>query len=130
MKTFDRQSCKALRTEINEALRAVAQRHGVTIEAGNASFDDTFIRFKLEVKAPGAADADLAKAADRLAMSGARFTVGDRFDYGQRQFTVKGYNPRRKKSVVAFDLGNGKDYVFPFAVVQQLTAAFRAASVS
>jgi hypothetical protein len=51
MTTIDRDFIKAVRLEINAALEAIAQKHGVTIEAGNASFarDGSSGTFKLEI---------------------------------------------------------------------------------
>lgn len=51
--TFDRANLQALRPEIDAALAAVAQKHGIELRLGNISFDPTGTSFtsKIEGKA-------------------------------------------------------------------------------
>jgi hypothetical protein len=49
MDTISKESLKQLRDDIDAALKAVGDKHGVALRAGNASYTATNATFKLEV---------------------------------------------------------------------------------
>ena len=48
IKQFDKKNLEVLRNDMNAALAAVAEKHGVTLHAGNATFMGETVTFKLE----------------------------------------------------------------------------------
>lgn len=53
-KTITRELLRALRDDIDEALKAVAVKHGIELDTGNATFSDTTFTMKLAGKIQGA----------------------------------------------------------------------------
>ena len=49
IKTFDRQTIKTIRARIEEALDAVSEELGVSVEVGNCSFADRTATLKVEL---------------------------------------------------------------------------------
>ena len=45
---FDKPNLRVLRDEIDAALKPVADKYGISLKAGNASFDAQTVRFKLQ----------------------------------------------------------------------------------
>lgn len=49
MKTIDKSALKDLRVEIDAALKVIADRHGISLTAGNASYTTNTATFKLHL---------------------------------------------------------------------------------
>ena len=109
------QSVKALRDEIDAALAAIAEKHGVTIHAGNAKFTNTTIDFKLQVASKG--DDGVAETEERKMLKAMHPDLVDAVVAGGR-FKVIGYKRKaRKNPFVAIEQFTGKTFVLPAYMV-------------
>ena len=110
IKSIDREVCRALRTELDAALAAVAKRHGVVISLGNARFTASTIDFKLGVAIPSGdgptpVSAEEVKGAAYLRASAlaAEFGakpewLGTTFRHAGNEYRVAGLNPKKPKN--------------------------------
>jgi len=99
MTTIDKPLLKTLREEINAALAEVAKKHGLTIAAGNASYDPSgTATFKLNI----AAIADNGKAITPEAVRFSQFAtmiglapehLGREFTHGAFTYSITGLKP-------------------------------------
>jgi hypothetical protein len=90
---------QALRSDINAALKAVGEKHGVELSAGNASFTPMNATFKLEVRtiaADGVAvtkeQADLKARRALLGLTEEHLTQV--FTLGRDSYTLHGYRSK------------------------------------
>lgn len=118
----------ALRRDMDEALRTVAAKHGLSISTGNASFSPTSATFKVII-AVGEADAnakDIKAAADWKAYAASfglkQEWLGEEFAQRGHTFRIIGLLPsRRANPVLARRIDQltpdggiaGKDFIFP-----------------
>ena len=133
---------KALRTEMDAALKAVAERHGLLITTGNASFGPTAATFKLAVAVKGAGvsesseDARTVKAASDWKMQAGLYGLnpewlGERFSVNGNFYRVIGLMPRRPKFPVLAEkiqvggASSGKNTLFPIETIQRAFATAR-----
>lgn len=99
---FDRTACKVLRDEIDLALGAVAEKYGISIQAGNAKFSDNNITFKLELATKSDDGNVMTKEAEdfkRYAiMLGLRPEIlFTEFEFNNKRFQLIGYKPKSPK---------------------------------
>lgn len=117
MSVLNRSILQAMRVDITHALADVAQRYGVTIEAGNATFASTFAKFQLHVQVKGAGSPDAARLREFAAMYGLPAdAVGRTINHAGREFVIKGINARGSKVIV--EGGGGKGYLIPVEIVR------------
>src|SRR3982751_3226095 len=95
---------KALRADIDTALKAVGEKHGVLLRAGNCSFTEVSATFKLEATAgaTSAADAATLKAAADWKKNAVYFDLnplwlGKSFTVGGKTYEILGLMPKRQK---------------------------------
>lgn len=105
---------KALRPEIEAALAAVAQKHGIVIRAGNCSFTPESATFKLELATIGTNGNVVTKEATAFKINAGFYGLtpdhlGKKFVSGGSEFTLVGYNSRAHKMpfVVKDERGRG-----------------------
>ena len=117
MKTFTRASCKALSTDVLEALEGVGKKHGVSFSRASGSYDSTAFTFKLVasfVDETGTARTpelvELEKRHPELA--GARVTLS-----AGKEGTVIGYRARAPKRPFMVKTDDGKTFVVPHHMV-------------
>lgn len=53
METFDRAACRVLREDLDAALAAVAEKHGITLKTGGMRFTDATVTIQVEAALPG-----------------------------------------------------------------------------
>jgi len=102
--SFDRQTLRSLRTDLDSAMAAIASKYGIQLSAGNISFTSETATIKVQagIIKNGAVMTAEAKAFDqykRLVGLGA-FNVGDSINIQGKQYTITGYKPRSRKSPV------------------------------
>lgn len=124
---------KALRDEINAALEAVAEKHGIAIETGSASFTERTATFKLNIAirgegAEGESAAVLKAAADweaRAILYGLKKEwLGDTFLYGAKPMVILGLMPKRSRfPILARDTSTGKETLLPLEPVIAIMTA-------
>jgi hypothetical protein len=136
MTNIDRALLKALRADIDAALMAVGQKHGVAIEATTASFTTNSATFKLLVvsadtsatqsttpSGPTPSARDLKAAVD-MALAGEVYGceadwAGKTFKRNTMVYTIVGLLPGRTKNCVLVRTSNGANYVMTPASVRE-----------
>lgn len=93
---------RTLHAEFTEALEAVAKRHGVGIQLGNASFTSQNATFKVQVAVTGKGGvADTREAQDfRIFASSYGLSaddLGQTFPYGGKEYTIVGLSRKSTK---------------------------------
>ena len=98
---IDRKTIRTLNAEIEAALQAIAQKHGVAIKTGNSSFTANNYTTKLSVSVvsgDGQVLSPEAEAYNRYKpIMGFSKDLGDTFTQGRSTFTITGLKPRLKK---------------------------------
>lgn len=62
IKKFDRATARVIQAEMEAALKAIAEKHGVTVRGAGGSFDDTTFKAKFELRVTdGSAIEDAAR---------------------------------------------------------------------
>ena len=116
---FDRKNLKALRQDMNAALKAIEAQYGIQINVGNASFSDNEVTFKTKCNTIGEGGKAQTKEANQWKLYAelngvGQFSVGDRVTIQGQVFTIEGWNTRAKKSPVMIkDVATGKSYKCP-----------------
>lgn len=129
MSTITKELLKALRADINAALESVGQKHNVTLQAGNCSYNATgTATYKLEVVALGAGGAQrdipaelFLQYADIIGLK--KEDLHKEIILQGRKFKVAGYKPKaRKNSVLIFDPIENKTFVTSVETVKRQLA--------
>ena len=126
--TIDKNLLKLLREDINAALKAVGEKHGVQLSAGGCSFLPTTATFKLEVQTISsngvAITREMADLRNPLTLSMYRLTeahLTQTFKSGGRTFVLAGYRHKASKNpFLAKCFEDGKNYIFPADAIQRL----------
>jgi hypothetical protein len=116
IKQFDTVVLGNLRTEMNEALKGIAEKYGMTIDAGKATYGNSYATFKVElalVKADGSVGTREATMfrmyAKMLGMS--PDDLGREFESNGKKYKLTGYNPSKRKYPFVAE-HDGKEYGF------------------
>lgn len=121
MNQFDKSACAQLRREVNEALRPLMEKHGLTFDMGTMRFSTTEVRAKLTLgikntfrATPGGlvqVPVPNLGANDEL--------VGRKFTFKGRTFQITEVNERRwKRPIIAKEMyGDSREFVFQKNVV-------------
>lgn len=120
---FDRPTLRMLNAEIEAALQSVADKHGISIKTGGASFTAQNYRLKLEVAIKdGNGDAltkqatDFQKHATQFGLSPDDF--GREFVNRRSTFKIVGIAIGSWRYPILCENQNGKVYKFPAATVK------------
>lgn len=106
MTTITRDFLRALRADLDAAIKSVGEKHGVSLSMGNASFTDVTAKFSLNVAVvsegqEGASPEEIKAAEDwkrYAAIEGLGDWVGKTFERRTSpgvKWTILGYMPRR-----------------------------------
>lgn len=123
IQSIDRSTCRLLRDKINESLQELAQELGVTIEAGNASFTNSNVTFKVNIATKNEDGSVNTKEAEDFRRYAARYglkpdDLGREFTSNGKRFKITGAKPRASRyPILAERIPDGKGYKFaPFQV--------------
>lgn len=116
--SFDKQNLPQLRAEINAALEAIGAKFGVSLQAGNASFQATNATFKLvcqvgEDKSIGDLKAEKAAAALKAfqPLYFRQLPLDKHYKMQNDVFEIVGYNTRgRTQPMLIKSVKSGKEY--------------------
>lgn len=101
---FDRQSLRALRVDLDQAMATIASKYGIQLSAGNISFtsETATIKVAAGVIKNGTVVTKEAKDFDRYKglVGLGSLNVGDTIQLQGKEYTISGYKPRSKKSPV------------------------------
>jgi len=101
--SFSKANLNELRSDINAALEAVGQKHGISLNLGNARFDSTSVAWKLNLATIGANG--MAKTPERTALE--RLYP----QYVDKKVTVNGKPGRISGTVIGYKT-RGRKYPF------------------
>lgn len=108
---FDRQTLRALRADLDNAMATIASKYGIQLSAGNISFTSETATIKV---AAGIIKNGTVMTAEASAFNQYKrlvgleaFNVGDTIQIQGEEFTIKGYKPRSKAAVVIERDGRG-----------------------
>jgi len=121
--TFNKANLQVLRTEIDNALKAVENQFGIKLHAGNASFSGNEVTFKLKGNTIGEGGTVITKEAtnwDRYKVFNGmnHLSVGDQITIQGKSYTLTGYNTRAKKAPVEFKDSRGNNYKCSMRMLQ------------
>ena len=118
--TFDNNNLKGLRVEMDLALRAISNKYGITIKAGNASFSGNECTFKVKLNTQGsdgtvitkeAKSWDLYKGLANGPLDGlSHLNIGDTIYIQGSPYILSGYNTRARKAPINFTDSLGRGY--------------------
>jgi hypothetical protein len=120
---FNKANLQVLRTEIDNALKAVENQFGIKLHAGNASFSGNEVTFKLKGNTIGEGGTVITKEAtnwDRYKVFNGmnHLSVGDQITIQGKSYTLTGYNTRAKKAPVEFKDSRGNNYKCSMRMLQ------------
>ena len=120
IKQFDTINLQGLRHEMDYALRAIGDKYGITIKAGNASFSSNECTFKVKLNTQGSDGTVITKEAkswDLYAnmangpLDGLKhLKVGDTITIQGSPYILTGFNTRARKAPVNFKDALGNSY--------------------
>ncbi len=110
MTQIDRTTAKLLGAEIQEALEAVAAKHGLIVSVRGGKYDDTMYAPKVEFKTANADEEDFNRYANWYGLEG---QFGETFTQNGRSFKITGIAPRSpKRPIICDELDSGKRFKF------------------
>ena len=120
---INRDVCKQLRVDMNEAIKAKLEEYGLEGEFLNGSFDDELVTFKVDIKIAGAMDKrekQLSSSLDWYAQYIAEDLGVDKdeilnkeYIMGVTRYKLIGYNSKAKSyPLIMQDTKTGKKYKF------------------
>jgi hypothetical protein len=113
---FDKQNLKAIRVAMDNALAQVAQQYGITINTGNARFSGNEVTFKVKANtvdsATGTAITKEARMFELVKQQEGigHLSVGDTITLQGKDFILKGYNSRARKSPIQIEDMQGRGF--------------------
>ena len=113
---FDKPTIKAIRMAMDQALATVASEYGITINTGNARFSGNEVTFKVKANTvDGATGNAITKEAQMFELVKhqegiGHLSVGDTVILQGKQFILKGFNTRARKSPINIEDMQGRGY--------------------
>ena len=112
---FDKPTIKAIRQAMDNALAQVAQEYGITINTGNARFSGNEVTFKVKANTVGEGGQAITKEAQMFELVKGQhgldhLNVGDTVILQGKEFTLKGFNSRARKSPIQIEDQQGRGF--------------------
>lgn len=120
---INREVCKQLRVDMNEAIKAKLEEYGLEGEFLNGSFDSELVTFKVDIKIAGAMDKRDKKLSDSLTWYAQYIAeelgvdkddiLNKEYRMGVTRYKLIGYNSKAKAyPIIMQDIKTGKKYKF------------------
>lgn len=127
IKSFDKQNLAMLRPEIDEALKTLGEKYGVSFSTGNARFSPQTSEFKLEVGIMGADGKADTKASSDWKQLAPLYNLpvdalNKTFNFEGRTFTILGLLPKSRRFPVLVRTSAGKDFKYSTDMVKAAIA--------
>ena len=115
MERFTKGNLKVIRVAIDTALREVEEAHGIKLNMGNISFDETTFRTKLEASVINERGIVQDRERTDFTQYATMYDLNPEWldkeiVFGDDTFTVTGLNTKASKNVVRIEKANGKIY--------------------
>ena len=112
---FDKPTIKAIRMAMDQALATVANEYGITINTGNARFSGNEVTFKVKANTTSSDGTANTKEADMFELVKhqeglGHLSVGDTVTLQGKDFILKGFNSRARKSPIQIEDMQGRGY--------------------
>ena len=111
--SFDCNTVKNLRSDIDSALAILSKKYGIEISAGNASFTASNVTYKVQASVKASNGITMTKEASDFNTYGSRlltgFTLGQTITLQGKQYTIAGWKMRAQKNPVIVSR-EGKTY--------------------
>ena len=127
IKSFDRSTCRDVSAAVEEALRPLGERLGLTFRPKGGSFSGTSYTLKLEAVAGSDDGAPTGREAEAFALYATRYgltpdDLGRTFMVGGQEHRLVGCSPRAYKKPLLTTC-NGKSYKWPSETVARYLGA-------
>ena len=120
---INREVCKQLRVDMNEAIKAKLEEYGLEGEFLNGSFDDELVTFKVDIKIAGAMDKQEKQLSNSLSWYVKYIAeelgvdkeeiLNKEYRMGVTRYKLIGYNSKAKAyPIIMQDIKTGKKYKF------------------
>jgi len=127
---INREVCKQLRVDMNEAIKAKLEEYGLEGEFLNGSFDDELVTFKVDIKLAGAMDKRDKKLSDSLTWYAQYIAeelgvdkeeiLNKEYRMGVTRYKLIGYNSKAKTyPLIMQDIKTGKKYKFEAIMIRR-----------
>ena len=127
---INRDVCKQLRIDMNEAIKAKLEEYGLEGEFLNGSFDDELVTFKVDIKIAGAMDKRDKKLSDSLTWYAKYIAeelgvnkeeiLNKEYRMGVTRYKLIGYNSKAKTyPLIMQDIKTGKKYKFEEIMIKR-----------
>jgi len=127
---INREVCKQLRVDMNEAIKAKLEEYGLEGEFLNGSFDDELVTFKVDIKLAGAMDKRDKKLSDSLTWYAQYIAeelgvdkeeiLNKEYRIGVTRYKLIGYNSKAKTyPLIMQDIKTGKKYKFEEIMIRR-----------
>ena len=118
--SINKGACRDIRTAINETLQKISEELGITFHAGNASYDDNSVTFKVQCTLEGVdkAEEDFKQYAHMFNLP--EDAYGKTFIMRGERYTLCGLKPNSPKYPILGRGANGKRYKFQERAVADL----------
>jgi hypothetical protein len=124
IKQINRATCKTVRNELNAELEALGKRLGLTIHAGNASYSDSSVTFKVECVLEGVDKGKENFERDCRAFGIPASAYKQGFTYHGQSWVLEGLKPRSPKyPIIASKHGEKGNYKLPEDAIADLFVA-------
>ena len=112
---FDKPTIKAIRMAMDNALATVEKEYGITISTGNARFSGNEVTFKVKANTLDSSGSANTKEATMFELVKnqegiGHLSVGDTITLQGKDFILKGFNSRARKSPIQIEDMQGRGY--------------------
>jgi len=119
--SFNRQNIRQINSELEAALKQVAEKYGLEVKLGNTRFTGDNFSTKVQVATVGEGGITMSKEATDFnrykTILGINMELGQEFQRSGKTFTIVGLKPRSKKYPILAKCSDGKTYKLPVDLV-------------
>jgi len=118
---FNRQNIRQINSELEAALKQVAEKYGLEVKLGNTRFTGDNFTTKVQVATVAEGGITMSKEATDFnrykTILGINMDLGQEFQRSGKTFTIVGLKPRSKKYPILAKCSDGKTYKLPVDLV-------------
>ena len=122
---FEKEFFPVFRKELDEALKPLAEKYGIAVKAGSATFSGTNSSIKIELAVLKEDGKPVSKESETFLMWAELLGMKKEdlnrvFKVGTKSYSLEGYMPRKAKfPFLAVNLDSGKQYCLPELAVKK-----------